>query len=507
MINVLPQIVISQYFIKHTSTATGLSFSGCPIAAIVFPAVLEIVLQSYGLKGTFLILAGFFMHTIPAGMLLKKPPWYKDTEDQKPEKCEHSNSIKEDEIISARKFRKASTAQKKRDFGIQVGNDKLYDFCTEMKSVRNAECRHPPNFKRSLSHGSLITQAHLNNLQLTTMFPRVSSIELNCRTFNKNPNNIYDVDIEYLKRQSDLVFQMLTMEIPNVEISYRAILLEVEQDDLWHPEQNEIMQEIEYIYCHIEKSMEIDEISFKSGRPNGPYLRKTLLNGTLDLDKKSDSLRVVKRYLKTYKERGLQQLGKIRSAPNMSNIYNEIARKDYVLTKLKELCNGNEIRIISQLCQYNPKDVLRILFQLRTLYNLYNDLECCDKCENEEFSENVVETGDICSHRKESMLKLNIDKEESVKNNETVDVNTFKVHIKTALKLHTKLIFLLICCTRVAFFLCLIPMYTTIVDFGMDKGLEVEDGKYIIGALSLGDLIGRLCFGWITDKGYANFSQ
>lgn len=507
MINVLPQIVISQYFVKHRSTATGLSFSGCPISAIVFPVILEILLKSYGLQGTFLILAGFFMHTIPAGMLLKKPPWYKDSDDQKPEKCEHSNSIKEDEITSARKFRKASTAQKKRDFGIQVGNDKFYDFCNETRTVRNVECKHPPQFKRSLSHGSLVTQAHLNNLQLTTMFPRVSSIELNCRTFNKNPKNIYDVDIEYLKRQSDLVFQMLTMEIPNVEISYRAILLEVEQDDLWHPEQNEIMQEIECIYCHIEKSMEMDEISIKSGRPNGPYLRRTLLNGALDLNEKSDSLRVVKRYLKTYKERGLQQLGKIRSAPNMSNIYNEIARKDYVLTKLKELCNGNEIRIISQLCQYNPKDVLRILFQLRTLYNLYNDLECCDKCEGEEFGETVVETGDISLHRKESTQKIDIDEEENVKNNETVVVNTFKVHIKTALKLHTKLIFLLICCTRVTFFLCQIPMYTTLVDFGMDKGLEVEDGKYIIGALSLGDLVGRLCFGWITDKEYASFSQ
>ncbi|KAG8172018.1 hypothetical protein JTE90_016058, partial [Oedothorax gibbosus] len=48
----------------------------------------------------------------------------------------------------------------------------------------------------------------------------------------------------------------------------------------------------------------------------------------------------------------------------------------------------------------------------------------------------------------------------------------------------------------------LVPVMTVVVDFVMDKGLREDDGKYAIAALSLGDLLGRLCFGWVTDKGY-----
>lgn len=87
-------------------------------------------------------------------------------------------------------------------------------------------------------------------------------------------------------------------------------------------------------------------------------------------------------------------------------------------------------------------------------------------------------------------------------NNQTEHSNSFCSHILTAFKLYTKPIFLLICLCRTTHMLITMPLFTTLVDFYMDKGHPKEDGKYVIAALSLGDLLGRLCLGWVSDRGY-----
>ncbi|GIY32206.1 monocarboxylate transporter 9 [Caerostris extrusa] len=103
---------------------------------------------------------------------------------------------------------------------------------------------------------------------------------------------------------------------------------------------------------------------------------------------------------------------------------------------------------------------------------------------------------------------------EAVSSLETISVkkedfhpNTFFRHIVTAMKLYKKPLFLLICLCRAVHFMTFIPIITTVVDFIMDKGLVEEDGKYAIAALSLGDLLGRLCLGWITDRGYLSLAK
>ncbi|CAL1273197.1 unnamed protein product [Larinioides sclopetarius] len=51
------------------------------------------------------------------------------------------------------------------------------------------------------------------------------------------------------------------------------------------------------------------------------------------------------------------------------------------------------------------------------------------------------------------------------------------------------------------------PIVTTIVDFAIDRGFREDEGSYVIAALSLGDLMGRLCFGWVTDKGFMDIPR
>lgn len=51
------------------------------------------------------------------------------------------------------------------------------------------------------------------------------------------------------------------------------------------------------------------------------------------------------------------------------------------------------------------------------------------------------------------------------------------------------------------------PAITIIVDYVMDKGFEENDAKYFISMMSIGDLLGRLCFGWVTDKKYMTLAK
>lgn len=51
------------------------------------------------------------------------------------------------------------------------------------------------------------------------------------------------------------------------------------------------------------------------------------------------------------------------------------------------------------------------------------------------------------------------------------------------------------------------PTIVVIVDYIKDKGLPENDAKYFISMMSLGDLLGRLCFGWVTDRKYMSLPK
>lgn len=104
-------------------------------------------------------------------------------------------------------------------------------------------------------------------------------------------------------------------------------------------------------------------------------------------------------------------------------------------------------------------------------------------------------------------IKQNLSYKSDNTENSAEKTNTFCSLIKTAIKLHSKPLFLLICLCRSSHFLTLMPIVTTVVDFTRDKGLPEVYGKYAIAALSGGDLIGRLFTGWITDRQFLSLPR
>lgn len=78
--NTLFYVVISQYFVKYRATASGIAVAGSSIGSFVLPVITEVVLDSFGLSGGFLILGGITMHALPLSLLLKSPQWIENPE-------------------------------------------------------------------------------------------------------------------------------------------------------------------------------------------------------------------------------------------------------------------------------------------------------------------------------------------------------------------------------------------------------------------------------------------
>ncbi|XP_021002705.2 monocarboxylate transporter 12 [Parasteatoda tepidariorum] len=78
--NTLFQVVVNEYFEKHRATASGIALSGACIGSLAFPIMIEAILDTYGLSGGFLMIAGVVMHVLPPALLLKSPPWVQNPE-------------------------------------------------------------------------------------------------------------------------------------------------------------------------------------------------------------------------------------------------------------------------------------------------------------------------------------------------------------------------------------------------------------------------------------------
>ncbi|XP_054706867.1 monocarboxylate transporter 13-like [Uloborus diversus] len=322
----LPLVVIEQYFKKHRTTASGMAFSGGCIGAFLFPALLEKLLLSYGLEGTFLILAGIVMHTIPAAMILRKPPWLRK------------------EIMDILK----------------------------------------------------------------------------------------DIERLYFHSQAPDSEQFLKPGDSPVRNNIRNRLLVAE------------------IRCKKSQSFHLDD---------KPEKFQTICTNV--------------------------------STPDIS----KIQRKPIdpcILLRIKELCNTNESKILSLYPECRRKEISLLLKEIRKL----NKLSCSE--EKQSFL-----TGSFCDISGETLMPVNTaDKTNAMTLSIDNHPNTFRSHFKTALKLHKNPLFLLICVCRAVHFITFVPTVTVIVDFSIDQGLPADEGKYVIGALSAGDLLGRLCLGWITDYGF-----
>ncbi|XP_054706868.1 monocarboxylate transporter 13-like [Uloborus diversus] len=404
----LPLVVIEQYFKKHRTTASGMAFSGGCIGAFLFPALLEKLLLSYGLEGTFLILAGIVMHTIPAAMILRKPPW----------------------------LRKGKQNKNGTHKPLHKKNSDVYEGLKPCDSYRGA----------------------------------IDGLE-------------NDINTDCLKQNVDTIVQLLKLDIFSKHSSQRNLVADLTTNGFCSSEIMDILKDIERLYFH---SQAPDSEQFL--KPGDSPVRNNIRNRLLVAEircKKSQSFHL------DDKPEKFQTICTNVSTPDIS----KIQRKPIdpcILLRIKELCNTNESKILSLYPECRRKEISLLLKEIRKL----NKLSCSE--EKQSFL-----TGSFCDISGETLMPVNTaDKTNAMTLSIDNHPNTFRSHFKTALKLHKNPLFLLICVCRAVHFITFVPTVTVIVDFSIDQGLPADEGKYVIGALSAGDLLGRLCLGWITDYGF-----
>ena len=80
------------WFSKWKSLAISITLLGAPIGAFLWPPFVTWLLHMYGLKGTFIIIAGVHMHAFVFFALLRPPDKENTCSSGKLEKCEESQA-------------------------------------------------------------------------------------------------------------------------------------------------------------------------------------------------------------------------------------------------------------------------------------------------------------------------------------------------------------------------------------------------------------------------------
>ncbi|XP_054715349.1 uncharacterized protein LOC129224827 [Uloborus diversus] len=418
LITVLPQVVIGQYFQKYRTTASGISYSGACVASFIFPVVIEESLSHYGLEGTFVIVAAIIMNTIPAAMILKKPPWLEE-DSVKNKNLNLKVSVSE-------KATNGSTDQKTFvDLKIKYFNDQIYENI---------------NFSEQLKF------------------------------------LIRDINVSYLIENEDLMRQLLTMKV----CSKTTKKLEDEPDDEYFSNSYRTTA-IDHLLTLIQ-SNGLDRGTLQSNTSTlVPALKENENGHCLTTNLKESQFKFNVCHKKAY---GAQD----KTEYNLNTIttnkvpYSNVRYNEIVIELLEQVCTKNESEIAENFSSADKKRILKTCEELRKLYNACVNLANKGSVPEAKLTApgNPIPEKNKCDTSKKSSF----------------------YHFKTALKLYTKPIYLLICFSRMIFFVTFSSVVTTIVDFAMDKGLPEEDGKFIIAAIAFGDLLGRMCTGWITDRGF-----
>ncbi|GFU38602.1 uncharacterized protein NPIL_14501 [Nephila pilipes] len=406
----LNQVPIDEYFEKHRTTAGGLAFSGGCVGAFFFPVVLELLIDRYGMSGTFLVMGAIILNVVPASLVLKHPPWKKS--ESKP--------------------------------------------TTDDKSV-NYNTFSPPRTPRRTSTDS----------RKSFTFPVIASRDLNFAVLRDN---------------SEFVYQLFRLTISPESLELDANFVDT----------GPIINELEDLYKFLNDF----------GEP-----RRSSMEMCSIMDELTQSVHQVKVKCETVNDS--EELEANHEVVGFRS-WEDNPRWLFLIIKIKELCENFTEEDIFQIFPTPAHNAVKKI--LNVLNNLNEMVAQSEKASLE--AKNDSKSNSVCSGANSKVDPNNIATSDlpngqdisrsSRKTTDKVHSNSFWEHIKTAIRLHKNPIFLLISLCRGVFMLTFLPMVTIIVDFAMDMGIHRDSGKYVIAILSLGDLVGRLCLGWITDSGCLN---
>ncbi|GFY58331.1 uncharacterized protein TNIN_432281 [Trichonephila inaurata madagascariensis] len=74
----LIHVVINRSFTKYKAFALGIAYSGSSLGSFIFPPMTNVLLYTYGLNGTFLLLGSIMLNSLVGAILLRRPKTEKE---------------------------------------------------------------------------------------------------------------------------------------------------------------------------------------------------------------------------------------------------------------------------------------------------------------------------------------------------------------------------------------------------------------------------------------------
>lgn len=284
-------------------------------------------------------------------------------------------------------------------------------------------------------------------------------------------NIISSVDFKLLQDNSDMVYQFLTINITDGSVRSK-----LNQNDVHNFDKKQIVSEFNDIYSVLADRKKPDQ--------QNPSLTSLIQRAMSNIS--------------TYKP----EYEKTDVASSSSGEYtnNDMQCRIFIEHKLQELSGMRGTRLVSHFPYPEQHRAWRILIELRKLSEELSEV-AADQTSLDKIYYPVPTEYTIYDDQTKNSRRF------SDSTDSTQNPNTFSSHIKTAIHLHKNPLFLLICLCRGVFMLTFVPFAMIAVDFAIDHGLKKSDGKYVIAIMSLGDFIGRIGLGWITDRRYLSLSK
>ncbi|GFQ96201.1 monocarboxylate transporter 12 [Trichonephila clavata] len=161
----LIHVVINRSFTKYKAFALGIAYSGSSLGSFIFPPMTNVLLHTYGLNGTFLLLGSIMLNSLVGAILLRRPK----SEKEKPNNpCQLQNEelcikphLQNDCCIIQNSFSKSEMQMKQNEISkeklfepISVGvniNSSLYAYVEKIDPESQYKpkpcCKLPPSLK------------------------------------------------------------------------------------------------------------------------------------------------------------------------------------------------------------------------------------------------------------------------------------------------------------------------------------------------------------------------
>ena len=187
-------VIVAYYFDKRRSFATGLAVCGSGIGTFVFAPLTQVLLDTYGWRGTTLILAGLFLNLAVCGALMRDLPWT-------------PSSRKSEE-------RKRRKINKKR----KSGNNSSADTFSVSNSTNTAASQHQQSTNFTVDNHKMVL---LNKDDETTDINRLCTSLVDLPTFIDNEENV-PIEVLELLTTNKTMCTALMHKYPNLMTPSRS---------------------------------------------------------------------------------------------------------------------------------------------------------------------------------------------------------------------------------------------------------------------------------------------